>query len=196
MTATPEEEHDGGSSVRKVTQSSRLVAQARSAGNWVRQSFLYQWLTKEPEPEVIVIDLRETRTVGPFIALIDRVGARLAPWWRESGCRRACAVTGAWLLARPIRAVGVALLAAGAVAFVLTAAGGGPATRTLAVSLGLLVIGAMATRSQHSWQDIQATRSYQLLVAALEPPEPPEQQEDSVDESAQTESETATDTES
>lgn len=36
-------------------------------------SYLYRWLTKEPEPEVIVIDLRETWTVGPLIALLDHM---------------------------------------------------------------------------------------------------------------------------
>lgn len=193
MTSTGAEEHDRRSSVRKLTESSQFVALGRAAGNWVRRSFLYQWLTKEPEPEVIVIDLRETYTVGPFITLIDRAGARLAPWWRESGCRRACAVTAAWLIARPIRALGLALMAAGAVAIFLTTAGGDPARRTLAVSLGLFVIGAVATRSEHSLQDIQATRSYQLLVAVLEPPEPPEHQERAADEPADAESETDTD---
>jgi len=189
MTAARGEEQEGEPSVRRVTESSRLVAIARAIGDWLRHSFLYRWLTKEPEPDVIVIDLRETYTVGPLITALDRVGARLAPWWRTSGCRRLCAATGAWLVARPIRALGLALLAVATVRLLVAVAGGTLATSTLAVSLGLFVVGALATQSRHSWQDIQATRGYQLVAAALEPPEPPEQQERATDESADAESE-------
>lgn len=49
-----------------------------------RASWLYRWLTAEPEPEVIVIDLRETYTVGPLIAALGRVTRGLAPPIRET----------------------------------------------------------------------------------------------------------------
>lgn len=57
-------------------------------GGWVRGSWLYDWLTAEPEPEVIVIDLRETYTVGPIIAALDRVAAWVGPRWRASTPKR------------------------------------------------------------------------------------------------------------
>lgn len=170
MTSTHSEGDDSTSST--VTEGSRLVAAARAVGTWARQSFLYRWLTKEPDPEVIVIDLRETYAVGPIITLLDRVGARLVPWWHASGCRRLCVWTGAWLLARPVRALGVVAMAAAALGVVVTVAGGDSATRTLAVLLAAFALGAVATRSQYSWGDIQATRGYQLVVGALEPPDP------------------------
>jgi hypothetical protein len=172
VTSTHSEGDDSASST--VTEGSRLVAAARAIGDWTRQSFLYRWLTKEPDPEVIVIDLRETYTVGPIITLLDRLGARLAPWWRASGCRRLCVWTGAWLFACPVRALGVVAMAAATLGVVVTVAGGDPATRTLAVLLVVFTAGAVATRSRHSWGDIQATRGYQLVAAALEPPDPPE----------------------
>jgi len=50
-----------------------------------RASRLYRWLTAEPEPDVIVIDLRETYTVGPFISVLDAVTPRIAGLWRNSG---------------------------------------------------------------------------------------------------------------
>lgn len=174
MTSTRGQEQDDGQSVRSVTESSRLVAVGRAAGNWVRQSVLYRWLTKEPEPDVIVIDLRKTATVGPFIALLDRATARLAPWWGTSGCRRLCVWTGARLVERPVRTLGLVLTAAVTTWVAVAAVTGGLSAQILAVSLGVFVIGVLATRSHHSWEDVQATRGYQILAAALEPPEPPE----------------------
>ena len=60
---------------------SRIVGAVRSwiaqLGRYVRGSFFYQWFTAEPDPEVIVIDLRETWTVGPFIAVLDRAISEL-----------------------------------------------------------------------------------------------------------------------
>jgi len=50
-----------------------------------RASRLYRWLTAEPEPDVIVIDLRETYTVGPIITVLDALIPRMAQLWRNSG---------------------------------------------------------------------------------------------------------------
>jgi hypothetical protein len=41
-------------------------------------------LTAEPEPDVIVIDLRETWTVGPFLRLLDKLISWVLPYWRTS----------------------------------------------------------------------------------------------------------------
>ena len=191
VTSTRDEGEDDAPA--DVTGSSRLVAAARGIGTWARQSSLYRWLTKEPEPEVVVIDLRETYTVGPFIALLDRATARFVPWWRESGCRRLCVWTAARLVERPVRALGVVLMTAAAARLVAAAASDDPAARTLVVSLALFGAGAVTTRSRHSWQDIRDTRGYRALAAALEPPEPPEKQERSSDEPVDSERETETD---
>jgi hypothetical protein len=58
------------------------------AARVVRRSFLFHWLTKEPEPQVIVIDLRETRTVEPIIRLLDWTIARIRPYWEETALKR------------------------------------------------------------------------------------------------------------
>jgi|AntRauMinimDraft_4_1070384.scaffolds.fasta_scaffold00423_7 hypothetical protein len=67
---------------------SRIAGVARTVATttttFVRESYLYQWLTAEPDPEVVVIDLAETRTVGPFIAVLDRIIETLTPIYRES----------------------------------------------------------------------------------------------------------------
>jgi len=77
----------------RATEGSTVVAALRDVGDWigtaVRNSYLYRWLTKEPDPEVIVIDLRETWTVGPIIALLDRFVEWVAPYWASSTPKRA-----------------------------------------------------------------------------------------------------------
>lgn len=51
-------------------QNSTSRAIAHRIGMTWRASFVYSWLTAEPEPEVIVIDLRETVTIGPLLRLV------------------------------------------------------------------------------------------------------------------------------
>lgn len=69
---------------------SRIVRSARAltgrAGHIVENSSVYRWLTKEPEPDIIVIDLRETYTVGPFIKILDSVVPHVQRAWRNSRC--------------------------------------------------------------------------------------------------------------
>jgi len=42
------------------------------------------WLTMESEPEVIVINLRKTWTLGPVLGLLDRLMEACCPYWHES----------------------------------------------------------------------------------------------------------------
>ncbi|MFC7166915.1 hypothetical protein [Halospeciosus flavus] len=93
----------------------------------VQNSFLYRWLTKEPDPEVVVIDLRETYTIGPFIELLDRLVETTYPYWQTSTLRRG--------------------------------------------------VDRLATLSERALE----TRPGQLLLAAFEPPEPPESNSDESD---------------
>lgn len=68
--------------------ASRTAGSLRTADRWVRNSVLYRWLTNEPDPAVVVIDLRETYTVGPIIALLDRLADPVGRSYRQSGlCR-------------------------------------------------------------------------------------------------------------
>lgn len=73
-----------GSSLGRGYEASRIAMAAASASTWVRNSWLYGWLTVEPEPDVIVIDLRETWTVGPLISALDRIVPKVAVVARES----------------------------------------------------------------------------------------------------------------
>jgi hypothetical protein len=109
-----------------AADASVLAAAVRTNVYWIRHSFLYRWLTKEPEPNVVVIDLRETYTVGPLIALLDRLAPALGRTSRGSRAYR---------LSEELR-----------------------------------------TSSKLDW--VTDSRVVQLLAAALEPPEPPEERKE------------------
>lgn len=74
--------------LNRATAHARVTRGLRTVKRWGRHSLLYRWLTKEPDPDVIVIDLRETSTVGPIIALLDRLAVPLGRSYRASGLRR------------------------------------------------------------------------------------------------------------
>ncbi len=59
----------------------RLTARTASVA---RNSYCYRWLTTEPDPEVIVIDLHQSRTVGPFIRPVANVLSLVAKAWAGS----------------------------------------------------------------------------------------------------------------
>jgi len=77
-----------GKKTSEIIDGSRILTTVRGLGShasrFVRESYCYRWLTKEPDPEVIVIDLRETITVGPFIALLDRLIPHVEHAWQHS----------------------------------------------------------------------------------------------------------------
>lgn len=79
---------DADATVSSATETSTLTKRVRTLDEWTRNAWLYRWLTTEPEPEVIVIDLRETHTVGPFVALLDRLAPLAERTWRGSHAHR------------------------------------------------------------------------------------------------------------
>lgn len=66
------------------SRSNRVGA---AIGNVARNSFLYRWLTAEPDSEVVVIDLRETWTVGPFLTVLERSVQTLGSYWAGATSR-------------------------------------------------------------------------------------------------------------
>ena len=159
-----------------VFDGSTVVAGVRSVGRrlerWVRGSAMYGWLTAEPDPDVIVIDLRETWTVGPFLRVLDRVVDLFVDASRGSrvvtgGKRGVDAAVDA-----PLRVGGVAAAAFGLVVAV-AALPGEVSVTTLAVGLALSVAGLVVARDTRDWATLRETRPVQLAIAAFEPPEPP-----------------------
>ncbi|RKD98083.1 hypothetical protein [Halopiger aswanensis] len=163
--------------LRTGVERSRLASTVRTLGRYVRHSWVYRWLTAEPDPEVIVIDLRETYTVGPFIRLLDRIFEQCA---RATASSRAVEFSHRvedQFRARPLRVLGTAILGgvvfSGLVSIVLGQIGTGWVIGH-AVLAGLAVLGL---RSERTLEDLTETRAWELPVAAFEPPEPPTETE-------------------
>jgi len=71
----------------RAVDESHLLAFSESittrAARCIRNSGLYRWFTAEPDPP-IVINLRKTATVGPFVKLAEKLVPHLQQAWRHS----------------------------------------------------------------------------------------------------------------
>ncbi|WP_336135398.1 hypothetical protein [Natronomonas amylolytica] len=142
---------------------------------WASGSRIVRWFLAEPEPEVIVIDLRETYTVGPVIRALDWAVARGDRLAERTGLTSALRRTTQRIEAEPLSVVGWILFA-----FAL----GGLATSFVSGSLsaGWLLLagfGLLAIRERRSASELAETRVGRGLIAAFEPPEPPERDDES-----------------
>lgn len=179
-TADTEPDEPRGDTTDAATSSglasgSLLFAVLARTTAWIRGSWLYRWLTDEPDPDVIVIDLRETRIVGPVLRvldwLLDNLGAGSGGSLLAGIARRGYHLA----VRRPVQllSVCVGLCALALLALVLAT---GAESMILVVAAAVLALGAaLGTRVEASWADLRETRPVELLVAAFEPPEPPTQ---------------------
>jgi len=139
----------------------------------VSGSFIYRWLTAEPEPEVIVIDLRETWTVGPIIELIDRLLEELT-----ESAQTSTLISGVHHIATAFRERPVNVVSFGVIASALGVLLVGGLTQSLSivsavVAILMALVGLFGLGSQRTLNDIVETKPAQMLISAFEPPEPP-----------------------
>ncbi|SFR90085.1 hypothetical protein SAMN05216559_0742 [Halomicrobium zhouii] len=152
---------------------SRPVRAAQWSAGVVRDSYLVRWLTAEPEPDVVVIDLRETWTVGPVIAVLDWLAPHGLRMWHGSIARRVLNRTTTAFRDAPVKLTSVVVL--------------GVALARLALSLGStgtvsfvahLVVAALAVaglRVDWTWEELRESRFGRLAAALFVPPEPPDE---------------------
>jgi hypothetical protein len=141
-------------------------------GHYVRASFLYRWLTAEPDPEVIVIDLRETWTVGPVLAVIEKVLTELDRARTGSHIESLLETTTTALRTSPVRIIGTVVATLGATLTIATLLTSGGRT-SVVVGLVVLLVGVIATRDDRDWETLRETQLVEILRRVLEPPAPP-----------------------
>ncbi|EMA01366.1 hypothetical protein SAMN05443574_1125 [Haloarcula vallismortis] len=77
-----------GEKINAISDGSQIISAGRAisalVSEYVQESYCYRWLTKEPDPDVIVIDLRETYAFGPFITLLDQLVPHIEDAWQHS----------------------------------------------------------------------------------------------------------------
>ena len=168
---------DGRAGDHAVLSGSRIVTRSRAVterlATWIRSSALYGWLTAEPDPDVIVIDLRETRTVGPVIRIIDRLLTALAESTPSSRVARSGRRLASAFKSRPLRLSGAVVLVGS-----LSVLFGGILTGTLSVApaVGLLILALLAAvgfQSEMTLEELGETTLITTLASAFEPPAPP-----------------------
>lgn len=160
--------------LESAVRRSRITALGRLIRRYVMASFCYRWLTAEPDPEVIVIDLRDTKTVGPIIAVLDRLLAGLARATATSAIAAGATTVAAHGRERPIAVAGLVALPAIAVSLIGLAAAGTLTTPLLVGHLLATALAALGCRSQQSLAELRETKTARVLAAAFEPPAPPE----------------------
>lgn len=156
----------------RAGRRSRVRGLAGTGRRFVEGSWLYRWLTAEPEPDVVVIDLRETLTVGPPLRAVQRALEWLLPAAVSSTLFGLCRRLHGLVVGRPVQVASV--LVAGLAVAVLGVASrlGEPAL--VGVALLFAVLAVAGSRVTWSWDELRETRAYRLLADAFEPPEPPE----------------------
>ena len=168
---------DSRTQAATVTENSRIVTAVRrlfeKSTSVLRGSFLYQWLTAEPDPDVIVIDLRETKTVGPMLGVLDRLFMILVAAAGGSQLVAMSRTTAGWVRSAPLRAFGVAAVVLGTAIVVGTVVAGTVSPVPIGVGSVLVAGGGLGMRDRRSWETLRETRVVRLLATVFEPPEPP-----------------------
>ena len=150
-----------------------------SLARWAGGSRLVRWFLAEPDPEVVVIDLRETYTVGPLL----RATAGVLEWataaTERTGVSSTAAAVAGRIEARPLRAAGTAIVLTALVGIAAAVLAGPEPTWTANARSGaggwlvLLGLGLLATRERRSAAELAETRVGSAVRAAFAPPESP-----------------------
>lgn len=154
---------------------SRLGATIRWAERAARASWSYRWLTAEPEPDVVVIDLRETAVVGPILVILDRLLAPLVRNWPQARTGTVTSRLSERFVTRPIQIVSLVALAGILTNLLFLVALGSPTRTALGIRLVAASLALAGTRVTLSAEELSETDGYELAMGLLAPPEPPEE---------------------
>jgi hypothetical protein len=153
-----------------AAETSTLSNWSRTFGRWARRSVLFRSLTTEPDPAVVVVDLRETATVGWLATLLDRIGPAVSRARSRSRAERALEACSSAIREAPVRVVSL-VVAAATVGFVAVAGAAGRLSVPVVVTAAsLLVAAALGTTVRTPWERLADARTVGLLRTALAPP--------------------------
>lgn len=147
-----------------VAQGSTQVEVTLS--RWASGSRIVQWFLAEPDPDVIVIDLRETYTVGPLLLVSDRFVASAHRFADSTGITNTLETVSRRFRTAPVHLLGTALLAVTLLGASYTVAADA-SVRTLGWWLILTSIALLATRERRSTEELEGTWVSQAFL----PPE-------------------------
>jgi hypothetical protein len=156
-------------------QGSRPVRAAQWSGDVVRDSYLVRWLTAEPEPDVVVIDLRETWTIGPVIAVIDWLVPHGLRMWQGSTAKRVLDRTATAFRNAPVRLTSVVVLGVVVARIVLSLGSAGTVSLVAHLFVGALAIAGL--RVDWTLEELKASKVGRLAAALFVPPKPPDDED-------------------
>jgi hypothetical protein len=130
-------------------------------------------LTAEPDPDVVVTDLRETVFIGPILTALDRFLTPLAQQWKRARAKSLYDVSSERFAARPIQAVSTLVLVMTLVNILLLAIDS-PSLDAVGSRLIVLSLALAGTRVTASLDQLSEMRIYESPVALLAPLEPSE----------------------
>lgn len=140
----------------------------------IRHSAIYRWMTTEPEPEVVVIDLRETWTVGPILAGLDwLLDASATSHITTAGRTVSRSLLDAFRNA-PIRAAGGLVLVAIVTNVLVGLALGSVVPQGLGLRAIVAALALLAVRVDTPLSELRNSAVGSFVRAVLEPPEPPQ----------------------
>lgn len=168
---------DASKDLSGMVASASVTRLADSAVTAATHSWLYRWLTAEPQQEVVVIDLRETFTVAPFIVVLDRFLERVLPARAHSLLVRGMTRAAGSVRAAPVRVASGLVLVAVLASLLAAAVLGALSPLVLGVQLVAVLVGLVGLRVRASWTELRETRIARLIAAVLEPPPPPERED-------------------
>lgn len=158
---------------RQAVADARVASFGARLRQYVESSMGYRWLTAEPDPDIIIIDLRETRTIGPVIETIDRTSQELTAGMPTSAVTGIVTHLASFGRDRPLRAGSIGILLAVLSSLLAVALAGMASMPVVGLHVLLAVLAGLGLRSTRSLEELCETRVVRTLVAAFEPPEPP-----------------------
>jgi len=162
-----------GQQLTKAAEQSLLGVMVTFIQNVIYHSYFYRWLTAEPNPDIIVIDLRETLTVGPLIAGLNGIVNIFLSGVSSSVVTKRTKTTIDIFRNRPIQLASIVILGGVATGLFVGWINEALTMQYIVVLASLIAFALYGVHSETTVEQLQETKTVRLLIAAFEPPEPP-----------------------